>query len=45
MPILMNTSFNLAGKPLVESPKDAIETFNESDIDYIYFADIERIYQ
>jgi carbamoyltransferase len=45
VPILMNTSFNLAGEPLVESPKDAIETFNKSTIDYIYFADIERIYK
>mgnify|MGYP001193300275 FL=1 len=45
VPILMNTSFNLAGDPLVESPEDAIETFDKSDIDCIYFADIERIYK
>ena len=45
VPILMNTSFNLAGDPLVESPEDAIETFDKSDIDCIYFADIKRIYK
>jgi carbamoyltransferase len=45
VPILMNTSFNLAGETLVETPEDALETFNKSDINCIYFADIERIYQ
>ena len=45
IPILMNTSFNLAGETLVETPEDALETFNKSDINCIYFADIERIYQ
>ena len=44
VPILMNTSFNLAGDTLVESPEDAIDTFENSDIDYLYFADIERLY-
>ena len=40
----MNTSFNLAGDALVETPEDAIDTFENSDIDYLYFADIERLY-
>ena len=44
VPILMNTSFNLAGDALVETPEDAIDTFENSDIDYLYFADIERLY-
>ncbi len=44
VPILMNTSFNLAGDSLVESPEDAIDIFKRSDIDYLYFADIERLY-
>ena len=44
VPILMNTSFNLAGETLVETPEDALETFNKSDIDYLYFADLERLY-
>lgn len=34
-PILLNTSFNLAGEPIVESPKDAIKTFHCSNIDFL----------
>jgi carbamoyltransferase len=41
--ILLNTSFNLAGKPLVETPKDAIETLNNSDLDYVWFPEISKI--
>lgn len=33
VPILLNTSFNIAGQPIVESPNDAIETFLKTDID------------
>ena len=36
VPILLNTSFNLAGEPLVETFEHAIETINNSDIDYLY---------
>ena len=36
---LLNTSFNLAGYPLVETPNDAIDTLNSSELDYIWFAD------
>ncbi len=32
-PIVLNTSFNLAGDPIVESPHDAIATFLSSAID------------
>lgn len=34
-PILLNTSFNVAGDPIVESPHDAIVTFINSDIDVL----------
>jgi len=34
-PILLNTSFNLAGEPIVESPDDAIKTFLKSNIDFL----------
>lgn len=34
-PILLNTSFNLGGEPIVESPHDAIVTFLGSDIDVL----------
>jgi carbamoyltransferase len=43
VPILMNTSFNLAKKPLVETPEDAINTLRESKIEYLYFADIKQL--
>ena len=36
IPILFNTSFNLAGEPLVETLHDAIETVKNSDISYLY---------
>ena len=32
---LINTSFNLAGEPLVESPIDALRTFFSSGIDHL----------
>lgn len=43
IPILMNTSFNLAGEPLVETPKDAINTLRKSKIEYLYFPDIKKL--
>jgi carbamoyltransferase len=33
VPVLMNTSFNLKGDPIVCSPKDAIQTFYTSGLD------------
>lgn len=33
VPVLLNTSFNLRGEPIVTSPKDAWNTFQHSDID------------
>jgi carbamoyltransferase len=35
-PILLNTSFNLAGEPIVESPTDAIRTFAASGLRFLY---------
>ena len=37
VPVLLNTSFNLAGEALVESPTDAISTYKKSDIDVLWF--------
>ena len=34
-PVLLNTSFNIAGQPIVETPEDALETFLATDIDYL----------
>jgi carbamoyltransferase len=33
LPVLLNTSFNLAGEPIVCSPADAVRTFLESGLD------------
>lgn len=38
-PILLNTSFNVAGQPIVETPEEAIETFLSTDIDYLCLED------
>lgn len=34
-PILINTSFNLAGEPIVQSPHDAISTYLRSNLDVL----------
>ena len=34
-PIVINTSFNVNGEPIVESPFDAIETFLKTQIDVL----------
>jgi len=36
VPMLLNTSFNLAGKPIVETFEDAILTLENSQIEYLY---------
>ena len=41
--ILLNTSFNLAGKPLVETPRQAIETLNNSVLDYLWFEETKQL--
>ncbi len=35
VPVLLNTSFNLRGEPIVTSPRDAWNTFSHSDIDIL----------
>ena len=42
-PMLLNTSFNLAGEPLVQTKADAIKTFENSELDAIYFVDDKRL--
>ncbi|MBX2809127.1 MAG: methyltransferase [Cellvibrionaceae bacterium] len=34
-PVVLNTSFNVAGQPIVETPEEAIATFLQTDIDYL----------
>ena len=34
-PILVNTSFNVRGEPIVNTPKDAFNCFMGTDLDYL----------
>jgi carbamoyltransferase len=43
MGILLNTSFNLAGNPLVETPEDAFYTLKNSELDYVWFPEISKL--
>lgn len=36
VPVLLNTSFNLRGEPIVTTPANALNTFHKSDIDTLY---------
>jgi carbamoyltransferase len=35
VPLVVNTSFNLAGRPIVETPGDAVECFTSTEIDVL----------
>ena len=35
-PVIMNTSFNLKGQPIVETPRDAIMTFYGCGLDALF---------
>lgn len=41
--ILLNTSFNLAGQPLVETPTNALNTLNNSSLDYLWFEETQQL--
>jgi len=43
VPILLNTSFNLGGEPLVETFDDAIRTLNKSNINQLYLPEVGRL--
>ncbi len=36
VPVLLNTSFNLRGEPIVNTPQNALNTFGKSGIDTLY---------
>jgi carbamoyltransferase len=35
VPVVVNTSFNTAGRPMVDSPRDALECFGSAPIDML----------
>jgi carbamoyltransferase len=39
VPVVMNTSFNLRGEPIVCEPKDAVRTFFSSGMDFLVLGD------
>lgn len=43
VPLLLNTSFNLAGDPLVETLEDALDTMRRSKINYMYLPEIGKV--
>ncbi|PSO45782.1 MAG: carbamoyl transferase, partial [Parcubacteria group bacterium SW_6_46_9] len=40
IPLVLNTSFNLSGDPIVESPEDALRTFLRSTLDALFVGDV-----
>ena len=48
-PVLLNTSFNVRGEPIVDSPQDALRTFDNSGIDTLvmgnYIVDKPQAYK
>jgi carbamoyltransferase len=40
VPVLVNTSFNVKGEPIVETPEDAIHCFLTTGIDYLVLHDV-----
>ena len=41
--ILLNTSFNLAGKPLIEEPHEAMEVLSTSYLNFVWFPEINTL--
>ena len=39
VPVLLNTSFNVSGEPIVETPADALRTFAGSEMDALFLGD------
>ena len=43
VPIIGNTSFNLAGDTIVDNMDDALNTLRNSDLEYLYLPEIEKL--
>lgn len=40
VPLLLNTSFNIRGEPIVETPTDALECFLKTGLDHLVFPNV-----
>lgn len=40
VPLVLNTSYNDAGEPIVETPQDAVRTFLNTELDHLYMGDL-----
>ena len=38
--MVLNTSFNVKGQPIVDTPEQAIETFLGTGIEYLFLEDV-----
>lgn len=45
VPMLLNTSFNLAGEPLIENIEDALNTFKKSNLEYLYLPELTYLFK
>ena len=43
--ILLNTSFNLAGDPLIETPQQALDMLAKSSLDYVWFYETKQLFK
>ena len=43
VPMVMNTSFNLASEPIIQTVENAIESCRQSAINYLYLPDIQKM--
>jgi carbamoyltransferase len=43
--IILNTSFNLAGEPLVETPNQAFDVLKKSNLDFLWFEETKQFFQ
>ena len=39
VPVILNTSYNIAGEPIVETPRDALRCFMSTEMDYLIIDD------
>lgn len=39
IPLVLNTSFNIKGQPMVETPEDAIQSFLDADMDALFIGE------